>query len=128
MPTITLVGDRQSGKTHALLNLGAVEAENGHTVAYIADQLVVARNSFERYVELHAALDTVDRVYRANGEQRVRHKSGGIIYFHGGGRRPYFDPAEVDVFLIDGLPEAYDWVTEPACAVNPDVRVYRTSL
>ncbi len=124
MPSVTLVGDAMSGKTHALLNLAAVEAQAGRTVVYVANQQRDAVYAFERFTSHH--VDGVDQVYRARGQERVRYTSGGTVRFYGAGRWGSSNLDTTDVLLLDGLND-YRLCADPLVGY-PDIRVYRTSL
>lgn len=126
MPSVTLVGDAMSGKTHALLNLAAAEAVAGRTVVYVANLQADAVQAFQRYVRWHADDDTVVQAYRASGKERVLHEGGGSVRFWGVGRWGSRDLATTDVLLLDGLTD-YHLCTDPLVGY-PNIRVYRTSL
>lgn len=118
MPTITLVGDRQAGKTHALLTIGAADAVAGKTVLYITELSPV--NAFTEYQQIAELLGEY-RAYRQNGAERVVHPSGGVIHFTPPNRWRAPALADIDTLLLDEV-HGHDYA-----GIFPNIRVFRTS-
>jgi hypothetical protein len=81
---LTILGPRQSGKSHVLVMMAVEEAAvNDGSVAYVScdrrmDSVRFA-DCLERAEWLY--LDRIERAYRANGAQRIVFKGGGVIRF-----------------------------------------------
>jgi hypothetical protein len=80
---VRLVGDRQTGKTEALLRIAAYELVEGHRVLWMGpsraqdhDAFLRMREHLERYWPR-----LVEKVWLTNGQQRIKCVTGGMAYF-----------------------------------------------
>lgn len=81
---LTLLGDRQAGKTTALIRLAALEAVQGESVLYHCQTAPMADDCFHRAVEWlqeSALSKEVLKVAHTTGHQRILFVSGGRIVF-----------------------------------------------
>lgn len=83
MSIVRLVGDRQSGKTQALLRLAAYALMDGERVLWIGPSRTEDREAFRLMVEhlSHYHPGLVETIWRTNGQQRIRATSGGTMWF-----------------------------------------------
>lgn len=97
--TMTIEGDRQSGKTEALIRLAVMDAvSSGKRVVWAAPSSPLEAEAFARIERAHAA----ERVCRTTGRRRIGYRSGGEILFvtvgRGGGRG-----LSAEVLVLDGV-------------------------
>lgn len=82
---LTVLGDRQSGKTTALIRLAVMEAAiEGQRVLYTSYSGAVAEHHFKMTVDwLYESIfrNEIVKVSRTNGQQRITFRSGGTIFF-----------------------------------------------
>lgn len=93
---LTITGDRQTGKSYALMLLAIDAAEDGKRVFY---QCTDRRLAHQRFLDLEQKCQCrgiLEKSWRTNGEQRLRLTSGGEIYL-------YNRPINADVLLADDL-------------------------
>lgn len=83
IPTITITGDRQVGKTEAIIDVMIRHAREGAIIAYVSQGLKVCAEVQHR-IERRRLPDA--KSYRANGKQRIAFDSGGTILFLSGQR------------------------------------------
>lgn len=95
-PCLTVIGDRQHGKSY-LLGLAAIDAAvSGLTVFYQCESRTMARERFFDLEQRANRFGLLERVYRANGDRRLLFTGGGVIRFH-------FRGDTVDLHIIDDL-------------------------
>lgn len=80
---VRLVGDRQSGKTEALLRIAAYALVDGERVLWIGPSRSQDHSAFLRMTDHleHYWPGKVEKVWRTNGAQRIKMTSGGMMYF-----------------------------------------------
>lgn len=78
LATLTIEGDRQSGKTETLIRLAVDDARRGRRVLYVTYLQAVATETFHRIVK---TLDDreVRRVLMSRGNERIELTNGGLI-------------------------------------------------
>ena len=81
MSHLTIVGDRQTGKTEALLKLGIADAEAGMTVLYSSRLRSTMKDAFEHAKLLIASNRNIEEVRLAHGDESVRFAGGGRFIF-----------------------------------------------
>lgn len=122
-PRLTIVGDRQHGKTHQLIEIAIDAAELGQKVLYQCDLQRETRECFLRAEQCANRRRTVAKVWCARGEQRIKFDSGGVIFFDGRLLRGLGDLYELgeglDVHILDSS------TAEPLPLAG---RVYRSAL
>lgn len=102
-PFLTLIGDRQTGKTHTALLLAICQACLGDQVLYTcfngqyAEQLL--RGAEGLVMELGLP---VDRICRSGGWS-IRFRSGGALEFHGPRRSGASKRYDLQVLDDDGM-------------------------
>jgi hypothetical protein len=117
----TISGGRQSGKSYSAMKLAIDAAKAGERVLFDCDSRGVLRERFAQMQQL-APPEAVAKVWLANGNERIRFRSGGEIVMvkraARGGRG-----LTADVHVIDHDQDRDD------VEVNPTVqRVIRTKL
>lgn len=80
MSVVTLVGDRQSGKTEMLVALTDWLIRAGQRVLYVGNYMPSVKESMRR-LELSIDGDSDYVICRRNGQESVSHKSGGLVIF-----------------------------------------------
>jgi hypothetical protein len=80
---LTIIGDRQSGKTYLMTMMAVEEAAGGGTVWYQGTDYHMDRVNFQNCLERAEWLykDRIKRAYRSNGAQRIVFTGGGEICF-----------------------------------------------
>lgn len=80
---VRMVGDRQSGKTEALLRIVSYALIDGQRVLWLGPSRVSDQDAFMRmrgHLE-HYWPGLIEKVWLTNGQQRIKAKSGGMMYF-----------------------------------------------
>lgn len=81
-PVLTLIGDRQTGKTHTALLLAICQAQLGDSVLYTSHSGQYAAHQFRSAQDLITALGfRVDQMSSRNGDWTIRFRSGGVLEF-----------------------------------------------
>ncbi|AER26142.1 hypothetical protein SEA_DIMINIMUS_121 [Mycobacterium phage Diminimus] len=100
---LTIMGDRQSGKTHHLLDIAVDNAERGKAVLFDCATVPLMANTYDRCVREHARFgwpgSTV--VKCLDGLREIYFESGGKIVFNAGTAYVKRYTGLVDVHLID---------------------------
>lgn len=123
MSTVTIRGDRHTGKTHAALGAAALDALRGGTVVWFAHSWAYAATAQRDLVDLLPG-PAVHKVHVVNGGNRVDLTSGGRVLFMSCRAAPtttFTGPGLT--FVFDGAP-----VPEGFEQDNPDARIYVTEL
>lgn len=122
--TVELTGDRQSGKTEALIRTAIADAMAGRRVLFGTYRWTVARNTFDR-IGNQIDNDWITRIRRSNGNLRIDLVNGGLIDVRAvttNGHRGI----DVDTVILDNAHE-YEQHVESAmwcAAASPNPRVY----
>lgn len=114
---LTIIGDRQEGKTHLLLDIAARDIRDGKTVVFMGHNHATERDAMERFLEIHIAPAECAQARWSRGNWQVCHVSGGVVHF-----APSRVPGSVDTFLLDD-----GAVYRDPEIVFPSARVYRTA-
>lgn len=93
---LTIVGDRQHGKTEALLRLAFSDASFGDTVLFQSENAPQRSDAFARASGIANSRKDVIKVVLTNGNQRIVFESGGRILFGVSSRG-----VDVDTHIID---------------------------
>ena len=133
---ITVSGDRQAGKTHALLSVVGVIAMRGENALWVTRGTPTAEHHAADLAELIAP--TVHRLSKSDGSPRVETVSGGTVYFRSAGQRmPHhslanlgprcsavvFDDVDMPPGIQQRFPDAHIYVTETTgAAAGPERR------
>lgn len=83
---LTILGDRQTGKTTALIDMAVEEAgRRGGIVWYQAENRSMTKHAVKMAVDRIRELDPslINRVNNINGRERIIFSSGGLIDFDG---------------------------------------------
>lgn len=121
---VTISGNRQTGKTKALLDIAAKEAEAGRKVLWFADSRRALVEAHRRLVESMPA-SVVKKVHRGHGQERITVAGGGEVVFICVGR--YAGRGHVaDTLIFDDTPVHPDAL--PCIAGRADGRVYASEL
>ena len=123
MNVVTISGDRQAGKTHALMALAAAEASIGQTVVWFAEDSYHAHVALQQMPGFIAS-NLIDKIRYGNGNRKIITTPGGTIVFgsangSGGGCR-----VRADTVIWDALRPV---PSELPCAY-PDARIYASEL
>lgn len=81
MSHLTISGDRQTGKTEALLHLGVADAAAGRSVLYSGSSRGAVRDALQRARAFVDSRSDVERVDLANGKEAVYFDNGGRLLF-----------------------------------------------
>lgn len=134
---ITVSGDRQAGKTVALLSVVGVTAMRGDSALWVTHDLRTAGHHADDLAELIGPM--VSRVSRTAGSPCVETVSGGRVHFRSAGQRRVprysiaqlgskcsafvFDDVAVPLWLERQFPDARIYVTETTgAAAGPEHR------
>ncbi|MBB5167117.1 hypothetical protein [Mycobacterium sp. AZCC_0083] len=105
---MTIIGDRQSGKTYTLLERAVSHARQGEIVVFDCETLRMAQHTHSECLNTHVRWGSDDVSYRASYQDitldRHSFRPGRIIFRPHGRRAPDFDPKAVDVHLLDCSP------------------------
>lgn len=118
MSIVTIAGDRQAGKTHALLALAAADASAGQRVVWFADTWDYAAYA-QRSLLDYLNPDLVQKVRLGRGNRSVATTTGGAVSFLsvlGSGK-----PLAPDTVVFDAL-ERYR--LPDVVAAYPQARIY----
>src|SRR6478735_4146491 len=123
MPTITISGERQSGRTDMLLAIAMRDAWLGRRVLYETDSDTSLKEAFRRFCDDLPRVH-VKTVYAGNGDEHVVFQSNGRVYFqncrrHGG--CPTVDTIILDFDFDETIPATLDFT-----AASSRIQVYRT--
>jgi hypothetical protein len=80
---VRMVGDRQSGKTEALLRIASYALIDGQLVLWLGPDRHHDQDAFLRMTEhlQHYWPELIVQTWRTNGQQRIKCKGGGMAYF-----------------------------------------------
>ena len=83
---LTVVGERASGKTRALIDMAIDEARSGGNVWFQSRDHATGRSTMKMTVDRIRELDSglINRVTGLNGHSRILFANGAIIDFDGG--------------------------------------------
>ena len=112
---IKVSGDRQTGKTHLLLELAAFEAIAGKSVLFECHDWKVAEDAHRRLLDQHMPQQYVERSWQSNGNRLVTTLNGGSVRFLSGAGNAYRG-GRADAHIFDEV--------EPADRPVPGARVY----
>ena len=119
---ITVVGDRQHGKTHILMDQAFLDAAGGATVLYESPLHRDSEEAFYRAEALSTKVpwsSLVHRAWRTRGEERITFHSGGSIIFRSQSRCCATEAWPITVHVLDGTN------SQP----HPEAqRIYRSAL
>lgn len=87
---VTVSGDRQAGKTHALLSVVGVIAMRGENALWVTRGIPTAEYHAQDLAELFAMADC--RVHKVDGSPRVETGRGGTVYFRSAGQHGNYTP------------------------------------
>lgn len=122
MSTITLTGNRQSGKTHTLLGIGADHAAHrGFRVGYVGAKRQETTEAFRQYLQMTEKIATPAKVYQGCGEEKVKYTPSGVIYFACASHRAGWSIAEIDVLLLDEVEQPDE------LQLYPQLRIFQSS-
>ncbi|UBV14816.1 hypothetical protein [Mycolicibacterium fortuitum] len=115
MGAVTLVGDRQTGKTHGLLAVAVADAIRGRRVVYQAQTLTVAYHHMRDVAEMIPET-LIRRVFHTNGNYRIELFNGGVVWFRSHGQEALPASRRIDTYLLDDW--ASSWVPKAASAAE----------
>lgn len=120
---ITVSGDRQAGKTHAVLSLAAATARLGSQVTYIGYDWSYVQHVHQQLVYGYL-VDSAKTVHNRNGKEAIHLPNGGQINYGTAGQR---SPKPTDAVGSTGT-FIFDDALIPAgfAEANPNARIYVT--
>jgi molybdopterin-guanine dinucleotide biosynthesis protein len=100
--TVTIAGDRQTGKTELLLALAEKCIRHGKNVLYVSQDMNYATHLMRSIDGDHFGDDDF-KTHRAHGNERIEHSSGGTLFFSSPRSNRWRGQAIDTLILDDGV-------------------------
>ena len=109
--TVTVLGDRQTGKSEMLIALAAWLIREGQRVLYVGHDMTTVTDKMRR-LERNVYGDDAYTIHRAHGAEGVTHASGGQVIFASerSGRGRGFNCDALILDEVDSYPHANPYV------------------